>query len=112
MIGITSMNDGGSLFVCENGTEHRRVLNRGDVIVFRGDLVHAGTDADDGHFGRIHVYLDSREVVHNSQTFFADCATIPIRVKRPRRVKKKGVGLMTKVQNFRPKKHKVIKRSK
>ena len=61
MIGITSINDGGSLFVCENGTEHRLVLNRGDVIVFRGDLVHAGTDADDGHFGKIFFYMVSRK---------------------------------------------------
>lgn len=86
--GIASLSDGGSLFICEGSAERRLPLDRGDVIIFRGDAVHAGTDTPEGHFGRIHCYLDSREVVHDRETFFGSCGEALLRVRRPRRVKR------------------------
>lgn len=33
-------------------------LNPGDVLVMRGDTIHAGAGYVRGHFGRLHAYLD------------------------------------------------------
>jgi ectoine hydroxylase-related dioxygenase (phytanoyl-CoA dioxygenase family) len=33
-------------------------INKGDVLVFRADLVHAGSDYDEENI-RLHLYLDS-----------------------------------------------------
>lgn len=85
--GLMSIEDGGSLFVCERGAEVRMSLDRGDTLVFRGDLVHAGADAPSGHFARVHCYLDSREVIHDRTTFYAGCNAPFLRVVRPRRTK-------------------------
>jgi hypothetical protein len=64
--------------------ERRLSLDRGDVIVFRGDLVHAGAEAPAGHWGRLHVYLDSLEVKHTNKTHFGTCAT-PVRTRVSKR---------------------------
>src|SRR3546814_281110 len=37
-------------------------LNPGDVIVMRGDTIHAGAAYRRGHFGRVHCYLDNPAV--------------------------------------------------
>ena len=47
-------------------------LNKDDLIVFRGDLVHAGTASVNGHFGRLHAYLDSEMVKHDSTSELVD----------------------------------------
>lgn len=39
-------------------------LNAGDVIVMRGDTLHAGGESVLGHFARIHCYMDSMYVRH------------------------------------------------
>lgn len=48
------------------------ILQRGDVLLFRGDLVHAGAAFGKGHV-RLHAYLDV-EGVHREpdQTFYMD----------------------------------------
>ena len=74
---ILPINDGGSLLLCVRGVERRLPLNRGDAILFRGDLVHAGADAPSGHFGRLHVYLDSERVIHTRDTHDAECSRAP-----------------------------------
>src|SRR3546814_1142139 len=38
------------------------ILEQGDVIVMRGDMIHAGAASPDGHFARVHAYLDIPEV--------------------------------------------------
>lgn len=50
---------------------HRRiVLNAGDTVFFRGDLVHAGAPFDRSNM-RIHVYLDHADVDRaENETFF------------------------------------------
>ena len=64
---IASFCDGGALeLFCEtDGRLYRTTtvpLDRGDVLVFRGDTVHAGAASDEGHNGRLHVYLDNPHV--------------------------------------------------
>lgn len=44
--------------------EDQLVLNAGDVLVMRGDCLHAGGEAAYGHFARIHCYMDSPDVIH------------------------------------------------
>src|SRR3546814_7394212 len=38
------------------------LLQPGDVLVFRGDVLHADAKSDRGHFGRLHCYLDNPAV--------------------------------------------------
>ena len=45
------------------------LLNKGDAIVFRGDLVHAGA-AFDRFNARVHVYLDHSSVARNPNETF------------------------------------------
>ena len=50
----------------QNGSVLERLvsltLNAGDVLVMRGDTVHAGSGYVRGHFGRLHAYLDHPSV--------------------------------------------------
>jgi len=46
-----------------NLTKKVEYLNKGDMLVFRGDLIHAGSAYDEENI-RIHVYLDSPIVSH------------------------------------------------
>ncbi len=43
-------------------------LNPGDVLVMRGDLVHAGGGYEHGHFARLHCYLDNPRVKRGANT--------------------------------------------
>src|SRR3546814_11141977 len=65
--GIASIADGAQLelFIeTASGAELERlttvILEQGDVIVMRGDMIHAGAASPDGHFARVHAYLDIR----------------------------------------------------
>ena len=58
---IVALEDGTTLHVCpfdSDGEEEEIPLNAGDVLVFRGDLIHAGA-AYDARNVRIHCYIDS-----------------------------------------------------
>lgn len=63
---LLSCEDGGS-FTHSGGNV---ALDAGDVVVFDGDFVHAGSAYDNDHI-RVHVYLDALGVkrIHN-QTFY------------------------------------------
>jgi hypothetical protein len=44
-------------------------LNKGDILIFRADLVHAGSDYDELNI-RLHTYLDSPDVQRdNNRTY-------------------------------------------
>ena len=45
------------------------LLDKGDILVFRGDLVHAGSSYKDDNI-RIHAYLDSPVVPRDKNTTF------------------------------------------
>ena len=72
---FNSNNDGNNKqFECV-----RLNLNAGDVLIFRGDLVHAGSAYDEKNV-RIHVYLDSKHVntkKSEDRTFLMDDQTCP-----------------------------------
>src|SRR3546814_719547 len=86
VVAITVVNDGAKLYICEDGAEKQLHLDRGDVLLFRGDVVHSGAEAPEGHFGRIHVYVDSERVLHDRQTFFGDCSS-RLATRKSRRLK-------------------------
>jgi hypothetical protein len=49
---------------------HRRLkLNAGDMLIFRGDLVHAGASFSEFNI-RLHMYLDARGVKREQNTTF------------------------------------------
>lgn len=60
IVGIAAVNDDAALVVYSPSLELKQTvpLNRGDVLVMRGDTVHSGAAYANGHFGRIHCYLD------------------------------------------------------
>ena len=57
---IVALQDGTRLYVWpfDTGEMEEIVLNEGDMILFRGDLGHAGAEYDEENW-RLHVYLDS-----------------------------------------------------
>mgnify|MGYP001060209860 CR=1 FL=1 len=75
------------MYMCDAGKEVELFIGRGDVVIFRGDIVHAGAEAAHGHFGRIHVYVDSQRVVHDRTTDFGTCAKHRAAVRASKRVK-------------------------
>lgn len=52
--------------------EEKLILSKGDIFIFRGDLVHAGSAYNDNNI-RLHAYLDSN-IVHRTKnrTFIID----------------------------------------
>jgi len=52
----------------EDYEKDRMVLdaNAGDAIFFVGNLIHAGSEYDNGHYGRFHAYIDSFYVKYQS----------------------------------------------
>jgi len=57
---IVALQDGTRLHVWpfDTGKEEEVVLNAGDMLLFRGDLGHAGAEYDEENW-RLHVYIDS-----------------------------------------------------
>lgn len=57
---IVALQDGTRLHVWsfDTGKEEAVTLDEGDVIVFRGDLGHAGSEYDEENW-RLHIYIDS-----------------------------------------------------
>jgi len=57
---IVALQDGTRLYVWpfDTGEMEEIVLNEGDMILFRGDLGHAGAEYDEENW-RLHVYIDS-----------------------------------------------------
>ena len=58
---LIALQDGTQLHVCpfdKDGKEETITLNAGDVLIFRGDLIHAGAEYGELNV-RIHVYIDS-----------------------------------------------------
>ena len=51
----------------ENDLEHPSIVrfDRGDVVVFRHDVLHAGAPYANGHQFRIHTHLESRKLRHD-----------------------------------------------
>ena len=87
---LAAINDGAKLYISSDKREKAISYNRGDVIIFRGDIVHAGTESVEGHFGRIHVYLDSANVKHTKNgTHLTSCHTDEIRVPLSKRLRNK-----------------------
>lgn len=81
---IISVADGGSLRIFSSATDaHDVVLDEGDIIVFRADVVHAGTASQLGHFARLHAYLDSSTVLHDNQSELVDLETLSLREMEP-----------------------------
>ena len=70
----------------DQGNEVELFLDRGDVLIFRGDAIHGGAEAPFGHFGRVHVYIDSERIIHNAKTHFGSCGTL-VASRRSKRVK-------------------------
>ena len=62
---ILSFTDGMILPVWRSSASEKEVLrlNRGDMIIFKAITIHAGGAYPEGHFGRLHAYLD-HECVH------------------------------------------------
>lgn len=60
--------DGGLLPVWEDERKLEEFelirLNRGDMVLFRSDVLHTGAPYEHGHRYTLHVYLDSKLVVH------------------------------------------------
>lgn len=69
------------------------VLNPGDVIVMRGDTIHAGAAYRCGHFGRIHCYLDNPAVLRNpnrtDRTSLPDLTTNAVETAKQRKKRRK-----------------------
>ena len=69
LVCLTSISDACSVLVCENSIRYTSTvgnvkqvwLKRGDLMVFRGDLVHAGSGYTSDNY-RMHCYLDSIKV--------------------------------------------------
>lgn len=64
---VLALQDGTAFMVrADDGRQRRLQLSRGDVLVFDGDLVHAGA-AYAKHNTRVHMYVDSPTTpsVHN-----------------------------------------------
>lgn len=84
--GISVVNDGAALYICNGAVEEKIFLDRGDTIIFRGDFVHAGAEYVDGHFGRLHVYINSPSVKYSgdeTDPAFDGCPLVPrARAKR------------------------------
>ncbi len=52
------------------------ILNTGDVLFFRGDLVHAGAAYDEDNY-RIHCFLDNKRVPRpKNRTWFVDVTSV------------------------------------
>ena len=73
---ILCITDGGYLKVyncsSEGISQELIELSRGDLVVFRGDLIHAGTASVNGHFARLHAYLDSESIKHDTTSELVD----------------------------------------
>ena len=83
-IGIAVVNDGARLYVCEGKRERLIFLQRGDVFIFRGDFMHAGAEYEEGHFGRLHCYVDSPNVIYDSNSTDPGKCMLPSRIQPPR----------------------------
>lgn len=76
---IVGLMGGTKLYVWENSIKDNRkcketlvYLEPGDVLVFRGDFVHAGADYEDYNY-RVHSFLDSPKVVRGkNETYFVE----------------------------------------
>lgn len=83
------------LFTLMDSAEEQPVLKRlatlelepGDVLVFRGDCIHAGAKSERGHFGRLHCYLDNPAVARLSNSTDMDLPPLSTAAppKAPRR---------------------------
>lgn len=61
----------GRLYVSDGQAETLVTYNRGDLLVFRGDLIHAGADYDMYHM-RMHCYADSiKHIRDKNRTYYA-----------------------------------------
>lgn len=44
-------------------------MNPGDIIIFRGDLIHAGSEYDYDDNLRIHCYYDTKIPIKHNKTY-------------------------------------------
>lgn len=74
---LISLSDGGNVGFWRNRTDFSdftvELLNAGDIAVFRDDTVHCGGHyQSQGHFARVHCYMDSGYVANHNGAFTND----------------------------------------
>ena len=74
---LVGVQDGGILLVWprnmpEGSTMVKVEYNRGDLVIFRGDLKHAGAEYSNGRHMRLHCYIDHVCVPRQQNTTFHD----------------------------------------
>jgi hypothetical protein len=75
---IVALQDGTRLHVWpfDTGKEEVVTLNEGDMILFRGDLGHAGAEYDEENW-RLHIYLDSPVIERAKDPKTGETLTFP-----------------------------------